>query len=84
MLTIVRRAVLVVLACAAMATMPSLALAASPTPVVLPGGDPRSSGEGAGFVGDPGMAIGLVLGIGVAAAVITYVYVRLTNPRTPP
>lgn len=54
--------------------------AASPTPGT--GGDPRSSGEGPGLVGEPGLAILAVLGIAIAAVAITTVYVRLTrDPR---
>lgn len=57
------------------------ALAASPTPAAPPGGDPRSPGEGPGFVGDPAMAIGVVLAIGVASVVLTYLYVLATRGR---
>jgi len=43
-----------------------------------PSGDTRSSGEGAGFVGQPLVAIGLVVVVGLAAAGATFAYVRLT------
>ncbi|MEO6206636.1 MAG: hypothetical protein ABIP77_01620 [Candidatus Limnocylindrales bacterium] len=56
-------------------------LAASPTPSVAPGGDPRSSGQGPGLVGDPLMAIGLMLAIGLTALFVTLAYVRLTGGR---
>jgi len=54
---------------------------ASPTPSEAPPGDTRSSGEGAGFVGQPLVAAGLVLVVGLAAAGGTLLYVRLTRPR---
>ena len=57
------------------------ALAASPEPSAVLGGDPRSSGEGPGLVGDPLTAIVLVLVIGIGAAVATALYVRLTGGR---
>jgi hypothetical protein len=57
------------------------ALAASPEPSGVVGGDPRSSGQGPGLVGDPLAAIVLVLLIGIGTAVITTLYVRLTGRR---
>lgn len=54
-------------------------LAASPTPAV--GGDPRSSGQGPGLVGDPAFAVLAVLAIGIATFAITLAYVRLTGGR---
>jgi hypothetical protein len=57
------------------------ALAASPSPSAASGGDPRSSGQGPGLVGDPLFALAGVLGIGVGAALITLAYVRLTDRR---
>lgn len=56
-------------------------LAASPEPSGVVGGDPRSSGQGPGLVGDPLTAIVLVLLIGIGTAVITTLYVRLTGRR---
>jgi len=56
-------------------------LAASPTPSTGPGGDPRSSGQGPGLVGDPVLALAGVLAIGVGALVLTLVYLRLTARR---
>ena len=44
------------------------------------GGDPRSSGEGPGLVGEPGLAILIVVAIAVVAIVATTAYVRLTDP----
>jgi len=57
------------------------ALAASPAPSAVVGGDPRSRGQGPGLVGDPLTAIVLVLVIGVGAALATAVYVRMTGGR---
>jgi hypothetical protein len=54
-----------------------VAYAASPTPAQ--GGDPRSSGEGPGIVGEPGLAILIVVAIAVVAIVATTAYVRLTD-----
>lgn len=73
-------AALVLATLAIAAGLPSLALAATPSPAP-PAGDPRSGGEGPGFVGDPATAILLVLAIGLGSAVVTAVYVRLTRPR---
>jgi hypothetical protein len=56
-------------------------LAASPSPEVV-GGDPRSSGQGPGLVGDPAFALIAVIAIGVASLVATLVYVRLTANRS--
>lgn len=55
-----------------------VAMAASPTPAA--GGDPRSSGEGPGLVGEPGVALLAVVLIAVAAIAATTVYIRLTEP----
>ena len=57
------------------------ALAASPEPSAVVGGDPRSSGEGPGLVGDPLTAIVLGLVIGIGTALATAVYVRMTGGR---
>jgi hypothetical protein len=59
----------------------SAALGASPAPSDMPGGDPRSSGQGPGLVGDPVLAVGAVLAIGLGALVLTLVYVRTTSRR---
>jgi hypothetical protein len=57
-------------------------LAASPSPGA-PGGDPRSSGQGPGLVGDPALALVAVVLIGVGSVVATLAYVRLTGRRGP-
>jgi hypothetical protein len=62
-----------------LATQP--ALAASPSPSSVVGGDPRSSGQGPGLVGDPLLAIGLMLAIGLGTVLATALYVRLTRGR---
>jgi hypothetical protein len=56
-----------------------VALAASPTPAT--GGDPRSSGEGPGLVGEPGIAILAVIVIAITAIVVTTAWIRLTDDR---
>lgn len=74
---------LIAVAVAVLASTP--ALAASPLPSTGPaGGDPRSSGEGPGLMGDPLTAIVVVLAIGLASAAVTYLYVRLTAGPTRP
>jgi len=57
------------------------ALAATPEPSSVVNGDPRSSGQGPGIVGQPLLAIGLMLAIGIGAAVLTTLYVRWTGGR---
>ncbi len=63
--------------------MPMVAAAASPSPSPA-GGDTRSPGEGPGFVGEPLLAIGVVVGIAILAVVLTIAYVRLTAPPPGP
>jgi hypothetical protein len=58
--------------------MSPLVLAGSPEPTSASVGDPRSSGQGPGLVGDPAAAIALVLLIGMASVAITVGYVRVT------
>ena len=55
-------------------------LAASPSPGAA-GGDPRSSGQGPGLVGDPAFALLAVVAIGIASVVATLAYVRFTARR---
>lgn len=56
-----------------------VALAASPSPAGAAGGDPRSSGQGPGLVGDPMTAIALVAAIAIVSLVLTLAYVRMTG-----
>jgi len=56
----------------------TLAASPSPDPIV---GDPRSSGQGPGLVGDPLFALLAVIAIGVGSVVATLVYVRMTARR---
>jgi hypothetical protein len=56
----------------------TLAASPSPDPIV---GDPRSSGQGPGLVGDPLFALLAVVAIGVGSVVATLIYVRLTARR---
>lgn len=61
--------------------MAASVLAASPSPAGAGGGDPRSSGQGPGLVGDPAFALVAVLAIGVGTVAVTLLYVRLTARR---
>jgi hypothetical protein len=54
--------------------------AASPSPGPLVG-DPRSSGQGPGLVGDPAFALLAVVAIGLVTVAATLVYVRMTARR---
>jgi len=56
-------------------------VAASPSPTAGSGGDPRSSGQGPGLVGDPLIALLVVVAIGLGALVLTLAYIRVTGPR---
>ena len=56
-------------------------LAASPSPSAGTGGDPRSSGQGPGLVGNPAFAVMVVVAIGLGALLITLAYVRWTDRR---
>jgi hypothetical protein len=58
-------------------------LGASPSPSAVPGGDPRSSGQGPGLVGDPLLAIGVVALIALLALAATLAYVRVTGGPSP-
>jgi hypothetical protein len=65
---------------AVMSAIVPVALAASPSPAA--GGDPRSSGEGPGLVGEPVLALLAVVAIAVLTIGITTAYVRLTQSRS--
>lgn len=56
-------------------------MAASPDPTSAPVGDPRSSGQGPGLVGDPLFAILVVVAIAILTLAITLAYVRVTDAR---
>ena len=62
------------------ATIGPAVIGASPSPTGLSTGDTRSPGA-PGFVGDPGLAIVIVLAIGVATVLATYAYVQLNTRR---
>ena len=74
-------AMLLAIALAVLTWLPAMAASPSPSAGAV-GGDPRSSGKGPCFVGDPLSAIRLVLGIGLVSLVVTYLYIRLTAGRT--
>lgn len=61
---------------------PAEVRAATPSASPAVGGDTRSAGEGPGLVGSPILAIFGVLGIGLASAAVTLLYVRLTSERS--
>lgn len=71
-------AILVVALCLAVA---GPVAAASPSPSDSIGGDPRSPGQGPGLVGDPGVAILMVIAIGLLAVGLTLLWVKLTGGR---
>ena len=74
-----RRALAAAIAWLALVALPAIARAADPS--ASPGGaagDPRSSGQGPGLVGNPGWALAIVIVIGVTALIVTLAYVRLT------
>jgi hypothetical protein len=56
-------------------------MAASPDPTSAPVGDPRSSGQGPGLVGDPLFAILVVVAIALLTLAVTLAYVRVTDAR---
>jgi len=66
---------------AVMSAVVPIARAASPSPGT--GGDPRSSGEGPGLVGEPFVALLIVAGIAILAVVLTTLYVRVTDTKSP-
>jgi hypothetical protein len=68
-----------VAATALLLALAGAALAASPSPSGAVGGDPRSSGQGPGLVGDPLAAIVAVAVVALASLAATLLYVRLTG-----
>ena len=75
-----RRAAAVGSAASAWLALAMTVLAASPSPDAG-GGDPRSSGQGPGLVGDPMVALLAVVAIGVVSVLATLAYIRLTARR---
>jgi len=63
-----------------LAAVTGAALAASPTPTAAVG-DPRSPGEGPGLVGDPLLAVAVVVIVGLATVLVTVAWARLRGPR---
>lgn len=59
--------------------LPSMVAAASPAPSQPAVGDPRSSGQGPGLVGDPLTAVLVVVAIAVLTIAVTMAYVRATG-----
>jgi hypothetical protein len=55
-----------------------VSMSASPSPGTE-AGDPRSSGQGPGLVGDPAFAVLAVVVIGLGAVVATLAWVRMTG-----
>lgn len=52
----------------------------SPVPIATPF-DPRAEGEGPGLVGEPLLAAAVVVGLGVLAWLLTFLYVRVVKPH---
>jgi hypothetical protein len=63
---------------------PAAALAATPAPSLRPGSDTRTTGGGPGLVGDPLLALLVVLGVATLSVIATLAYVRLTGGARPP
>jgi hypothetical protein len=57
------------------------ALAGEPSPLLIDPLDPRAEGEGAGLVGDPLLALVVVVALGLLAVAVAALYVRLTAGR---
>jgi hypothetical protein len=65
---------------ASVLALPLAVLGATPVPTAVAAGDPRSSGQGPGLVGDPLTAILVVAAIAVLSIGATLLYVRMTAP----
>jgi hypothetical protein len=78
--TVGRRLSVALATAAAWLAIVTAALAATPTPGTE-AGDPRSSGQGPGLVGDPLFAVLAVFVIGVTAVLVTLAWIRLTARR---
>ena len=77
----VARAAAVVIGTLMALVAPAATLAASPAPTSAAIGDPRSSGQGPGLVGDPLAAILVVAAIAALALGMTLLYVKATGGR---
>lgn len=73
------RAAVAMTATVAWLAVAAVVLGADPSASPVPGGDPRSSGQGPGLVGDPLLAIGIVAAIAVVSLLATLAYVRATG-----
>ncbi len=62
-------------------TLTASAIAAEPSPIFIDPLDPRAEGEGPGVVGDPLLALVVVLVLGLLAAAAAALYVRLGRSR---
>jgi hypothetical protein len=79
------RGLVALLAALVLATsLAAAALAADPSASPGTGGDPRSPGQGPGLVGEPAVAIGVAVGVGLLALGATLLYVRATGGPRPP
>lgn len=56
-------------------------LAAEASPLLIDPLDPRAEGEGPGLVGDPLLALAVVLVLGLVAAAAALLYARLATGR---
>lgn len=70
------------LAWALLAAVTGQVVAASPAPSTGPG-DPRSSGEGPGFVGEPLLAMAAVILIAAVTVGLTLAWIRISDRATP-
>lgn len=70
-----------VIALAILGVAPVTAADPSPGGSVDPAGDPRVPSGGPSLIGEPGLAIALVIAVGGGAAAATLLYVRLTAGR---
>lgn len=73
------RGTLAAIVLAVLLAVPAATLASSPSPTTAAAGDPRSTGQGPGLVGDPLTAIVLVLSIAAVSLGATLLYVRATG-----
>jgi hypothetical protein len=61
--------------------LPGVVMAGEPSPILIDPLDPRAEGEGPGLVGDPLLALGFVIVLGLLAAGAAALFVRLTQRR---